>query len=66
MMSRNSTFLQILLDNEELLSSIAQESEHRISIKNLKERISQFNPGFTEEQITNRLNKLVNSEPFPI
>ena len=66
MMSRNSTFLQILLDNEELLSSIAQESEHRISIKNLKERISQFNPGFTEEQISNRLNKLVNSEPFPI
>ena len=66
MMNRNATFLQILLENEELLSSIAQESEHRISANNLKQRIAQFNPGFTEEQIEKRLSKLVNSEPFAI
>ena len=65
-MSRNATFLTILLENEELLASIAQESEHRVSLSNLKERISQFNPELNPEQIEKRANKLINSEPFPI
>ena len=45
---------------------IAQESEHRVSLSNLKERISQFNPELNPEQIEKRANKLINSEPFPI
>ncbi|MDA0715935.1 MAG: hypothetical protein O2866_05090 [archaeon] len=65
-MSRNATFLTILLENEELLASIAQESEHRVSLSNLKERISQFNPELNPEQIEKRANRLINSEPFPI
>ena len=65
-MSRNATFLTILLENEELLASIAQESEHRVSLSNLKERISQFNPELNPEQIEKRASKLINSEPFPI
>ena len=65
-MSRNATFLSILLENEELLASIAQESEHRVSLSNLKERISQFNPELSSEQIQKRADKLIKSEPFPI
>ena len=65
-MSRNAKFLTILLENEELLASIAQESEHRLSILKLKERISQFNPELNPEQIDKRADKLISSEPFPI
>ena len=65
-MSRNATFLSIFLENEELLASIAQESEHRVSLSNLKERISQFNPELSSEQIQKRADKLIKSEPFPI
>jgi hypothetical protein len=65
-MSRNAKFLTILLENEELLASIAQESEHRLSILKLKERISQFNPELNHEQIDKRADKLISSEPFPI
>jgi len=65
-MSRNATFLSIILENEELIASIAQESEHRISLINLRERIFQFNPEFEELQVEKRVNKLTQSEPFPI
>ena len=56
-MSRNATFLTILLENEDLLASIAQDSEARVSLSNLKERISQFNPELNPEQIEKRANK---------
>jgi len=65
-MSRNATFLAILLESESLLSSIAQESEHRISYSNLRARIIQFHPEFDDKQIENRIIKLTKSEPFSI
>jgi len=64
--TRNETFLSILLENEGVLASIAQESEHRVSIINLKKRILQFYPELNEAQLLNRVNKLTKSEPFPI
>ena len=65
-MSRNATFLTILLENEELLASIAQESEHRVSLSNLKERISQFNPELNPDQIEKRADSLLHRLPLPL